>query len=149
MPQDIQQNKDVAVRWFTEYWAKGNPEVVDELATDDILFHYPMHGERRGKQAVKQCLIDFTEAFPDVSFSVVGDLVAEGEYVVGRWEGGGTHTGPAFDDLPVGSLSANTGRKIHFTGTTVYRIVDGKVAEEIGEEGALTALQQLGLVPEK
>jgi hypothetical protein len=32
-------------------------------------------------------------------------------------------------------------------GTTVFRIVDGKGAEEIGEEGALTALQQLGLVP--
>jgi hypothetical protein len=25
---------------------------------------------------------------------------------------------------------------------------DGKIAEEIGEEGALTALQQLGLVPD-
>jgi hypothetical protein len=22
------------------------------------------------------------------------DLIAEGDYVVGRWEGGGTHTGP-------------------------------------------------------
>lgn len=149
----IQDNKNVAARWFTEYWANGNPAIVDELATDDILFRYPMHGEQHGKEAVKKILVDFTEdfteAFPDVSFSVVGDLVAEGDYVVGRWEGGGTHTGPAFSDLPVGSLPANTGKKIHFTGTTVYRIVDGKVAEEIGEEGALTALQQLGLVPER
>ena len=33
-----------------------------------------------------------------------------------------------------------------FTGTTVLRIENGKIVEEIGEEGALTALQQLGLV---
>jgi hypothetical protein len=38
---------------------------------------------------------------------------------------------------------------MRFTGTTVFRIIDGKIAEEIGEEGALTALQQLGLVPEE
>ena len=34
-----------------------------------------------------------------------------------------------------------------FTGTTVFRIENGKIVEEIGEEGALTALQQLGLCP--
>ena len=28
------------------------------------------------------------------------DLLAEGDYVVGQWEGGGTHTGDAFSDLP-------------------------------------------------
>ncbi len=44
---------------------------------------------------------------------------------------------------------AATGRKIHFSGTTVYRIENGKVAEEVGQEGALTALQQLGLVPQR
>jgi hypothetical protein len=40
----------------------------------------------------------------------------------GRWEGGGTHTGPAFSDFLVGSLPAATGRKMRFTGTTVLRI---------------------------
>jgi O-6-methylguanine DNA methyltransferase len=91
---------------------------------------------------------EFREAFPDLNFWAVGELIAEGDYVVGRWDGGGTHTGPAFDDLPVGLLPANSGKTIRFTGTTVFRLVDGKVAEEIGEEGALTALQQLGLVPQ-
>jgi len=43
-------------------------------------------------------------------------------YVVGRWEGGGTHTGPAFSDFLVGSLPAATGRKMHFTGTTVLKL---------------------------
>ncbi|WP_431921179.1 ester cyclase [Nonomuraea jabiensis] len=142
-----QRNKEIVARWFEEYWGKGNPDIVDELGTDDLLFHYPMHGEMHGREAPKKMIVEFREAFPDLSFDVVGDLIAEGDYVVGRWEGGGTHTGPAFADLPVGSLPAATGRKIHFSGTTVYRIKDGKVAEEVGQEGALTALQQLELVP--
>jgi hypothetical protein len=47
------------------------------------------------------------------------------------------------------SRRAGTKSSSTITGTTVFRIVDGKVLEEIGEEGALTALQQLGLVPTK
>ena len=31
-----------------------------------------------------------------------GRLMAEGDYVVGRWEGGGTHTGPASSDFLIG-----------------------------------------------
>ena len=43
--------------------------------------------------------------------SLQADLIAEGDYVVGRWKGGGTHTGPAFSDFLVGSLPAATGWK--------------------------------------
>jgi len=66
--------------------------------------------------------------------------------VVGRWEGGGTHTGPTFSDFLSGSLPAATGRKMRFTGTTVPRIENGKIAEEIGLDDGVTALQQLGLI---
>ena len=64
----------------------------------------------------------FRSAFPDLKFSGTADLIAEGDYVVGRWEGGGTHTGPAFSDFLLGSLPAASGRKMHFTGTTMLRI---------------------------
>jgi hypothetical protein len=46
----------------------------------------------------------FREAFPDLNFWGAADLIAEGDYVVGRWEGGGTHTGPVFSDFLAGSL---------------------------------------------
>ena len=35
---------------------------------------------------------------------------------------------------------------MHFTGTTVLRIKDGKIAEEMGLDDGVTALQQLGLI---
>ena len=89
---------------------------------------------------------EFREAFPDLNFWGVGDLIAEGDYVVGRWEGGGTHTGPAFGDFRLGSLPASSGREMRFGGTTVLRIENGRVAEELGQEDAITAMQQLGLI---
>jgi hypothetical protein len=45
-----------------------------------------------------------------------------------------------------GSLPANTGRKMKFTGTTVLKLKDGKILEEIGLDDGVTALQQLGLI---
>lgn len=67
--------------------------------------------------------------------------------MVGRWIGGGTHTGVAFDDLAVGALERpNTGKKIYFSGISIFTLKDGLIVDETGEEGALTALQQLGLV---
>lgn len=74
-------------------------------------------------------------------------MIAEENYVVTRWIGGGKHTGVSFSDLPSGQLEvANTGKEILFSGTTIFILRDGKIVEEIGEEGALTALQQLGIV---
>lgn len=142
-----QQNKAIVERWFKEFWGNPwNPAVVDKLGTPDVLVHYPMHGPRKGRETVKKMMTEFREAFPDLNFWGVGDLIAEGDYVVGRWDGGGTHTGPAFADLPVGALPAASGRKMRITGTTVFRIVDGKIAEEIGEEGAFNTLTQLELI---
>jgi predicted ester cyclase len=88
----------------------------------------------------------FRAAFPDLNFWGTADLIAEGEYVVGQWEGGGSHTGPAFSDFLVGSLPAATGCKMRFTGTTVLRVRDGKIAEDVGLDDGVTALRQLGLL---
>jgi predicted ester cyclase len=55
-------------------------------------------------------------------------------------------TGPAFSDFIEGSLPANTGRKMRFTGVTVLKVVNGKIAEEIGLDDGVTALTQLGIL---
>ena len=91
-------------------------------------------------------MFGFRQAFPDLNFWGAADLIAEGDHVVGRWEGGGTHTGSAFRDFLVGSLPTATGRKMHFTGTTVLKLKNGKIVEEVGLDDGVTALQQLGLI---
>ena len=146
----IEDNKAIVGRWFTEFWGSDfNPDVIDELAHPDIRFEYSLHQPLRGRDAVRRFATDFRAAFPDLAFGGTADLIAEGEYVVGQWEGGGTHTGPTFNDLPLGDLPEASGKKMHFTGTTVLRVQDGLITEEIGLDDGVTALKQLGLIPAK
>jgi predicted ester cyclase len=121
-------NKAIVGRWFTDFWGKTcDLGVIDEVASPDMLLKYSLHEPRRGRDDIKA-------------------FIAEGDYVVGQWEGGGTHTGPAFKDFLAGSLPANTGRKMHFTGVTVLKLKDGKIIEENGLDDGVKALVQLGLL---
>jgi predicted ester cyclase len=140
-------NKAIVDRWFTDFWGKTcDLGVVDEVASPDMLLKYSLHEPRRGRDDIKAFMKDFRAAFPDLNFWGTADLIAEGDYVVGQWEGGGTHTGPAFKDFLAGSLPANTGRKMHFTGVTVLKLKDGKIIEENGLDDGVKALVQLGLL---
>jgi len=142
-----EDNKAIVSRWFTEFWGKScNLGVVDENASPDMLLKYSLHEPRRGRDDIKAFITDFRAAFPDLNFWGTADLIAEGDYVVAQWEGGGTHTGPAFSDFLAGGIPAATGRKLHFTGTTVLKLVDGKIVQEIGLDDGVTALTQLGLM---
>ena len=140
-------NKALVGRWFTSFWGKTcDLDIVDELAAPDMLLQYSLHAPRRGHKDIKAFMSGFREAFPDLNFWGAADLIAEGDYVVGRWEGGGTHTGPAFKDFLIGGLPTATGRKMHFTGTTVLRLNNGKIVEEIGLDDGVTALRQLEFI---
>ncbi len=145
----IEDNKAVVARWFAEFWGDSyNPDVIEELAAPDIRFEYSMHAPCRGRDEVREFAKRFRAAFPDLAFGATADLIAEGDYVVGQWEGGGTQTGDAFDDVPVGSLPAGTGKGMQFTGVTVLRVENGLITEEIGLDDGVTALKMLGLIPQ-
>jgi predicted ester cyclase len=142
-----QDNKALVGRWFEGFWGNPwNPQIIDELAAPNMLLQYSLHAPRRGREDVRNFMLDFRAAFPDLKFWGAADLIAEGNYVVGRWEGGGTHTGPAFSDFLAGSLPAASRRKMHFTGTTVLRVENGKIAEEVGLDDGVTALTQLAIL---
>jgi hypothetical protein len=96
-----QDNKAIVDRWFTEFWGKSsNPKIVDELGAPDILLQYLLQTPHRGRADVKTFMTGFREAFPDLSMAGAADFIGEGDYVVGRWVGEGTHTGAAFIPSP-------------------------------------------------
>jgi len=76
-------------------------------------------------------------AFPDWRVDVVS-TVAEGDQVAVRWRGSVTHGGD-FHGIPA------TGRTITVSGINVYRVHDGRVAEEWEQMDTLGMLRQLGL----
>ncbi|ENH70165.1 hypothetical protein FOC1_g10004151 [Fusarium oxysporum f. sp. cubense race 1] len=148
--QEETKNLEVIQEYFTEYWGKGNPEIVDKLCADDFVINYPMHGPRYGKENAKKMLSEFKEArrsIQNISFHAYQHpLIASGPYVVGRWIGGGTHTGVAFHDLAVGALEkAKTGKKMFFSGTTIFTLKDGLIVDETGEEGCSAAESRKGV----
>ena len=143
----MMNNKAIVGKWFDAIWGKQyNPKIIRELADSDMIMQYPIHGKHQGHEAIKGMLDRLREAFPNLEFGITGEIIAEGNYVFGSWEGGGTHTGPEFSDLPAGKLPANSGRKIHFTGMSIFKIIDGKIVSELGEEDALKAALQLGII---
>lgn len=140
-----QENKAVVSRWFTEYWGALTPTIVDELAAADMVLRYPLGGVSRGHGPIKERIIGFERLFPDGGFELIKPLIAEDTRVVAHWKGTGTHTGPAWE-LPVGTLEADSGRAVEYTGITIYEVRDGKIVEEYGEGDYVSMVQQLGLI---
>jgi hypothetical protein len=78
-------NKAIVGRWFTEFCGPTyNLAVVDDLASPNMLLQYSLHEPRRGREDIKAFMADFRAAFPDLAFAGAADLIAEGDYVVGR-----------------------------------------------------------------
>ena len=141
-----QDNKAVVGRWFEGFWGNPwNPQIIDELAAPDMLLQYSLHAPRRGRQHVRNFMTDFRAAFPDLKFWGAADLIAEGDYgrSMGRWRHP-HRTG--FQRFSRWFAAAGIGSKMHFTGTTVLRVENGKIAEEIGLDDGVTALTQLGIL---
>jgi steroid delta-isomerase-like uncharacterized protein len=122
-------------------WELESPEDLDEFYPQDVVWHMPEQ-DLRGIEEAKQFVSSFIQAFPDISFSVE-DLIAEGEKVVSRYTGRGTHQGQTEEFGPP------TGRQLEVEGISIHRIEDGKIVEEWNQYDNLSILQQLGLAPEQ
>ena len=131
------ENKALVRRFYEEVWDKGNLEVCDEIFAEDYVRHDLRPSEPApGPEGQKQIAADFRSAVPDLRV-VVDLLVAEDDYVVGRWTAAGTHRGPW------GTLEA-TGRRTTFSAVNVFRFENGKVAEIWNHRDDLGLREQIG-----
>ena len=127
-----QGKKAIAVRWLEGFWGHSwTPEVVDDLAADDILIQFSLQTPCLGRSAAKNFLLGIRETFQGLQFRDSADLLVDGEYVVCRVEGVGIHVGPTFLDFFIGLFPTNSGRKVQLAGTTTLRIKDGKIVEDM------------------
>lgn len=131
-------NKELVRTYFAEVWSKGDPAAFDRMLTADFRDHDPSMppemttGIGGNREAVKM----FRGAFPDLKFTV-DELVAEGDRVVARFTGVGTHKGDLMGLAP-------TGKKISVTGTSTSRIKQDKIAESWTNWDAAGMAQQIG-----
>ncbi len=138
MVSDVQAEAHKAlVREFVEeFWSRGNLDAADHLMTPDAVVHEPVAGTPEHLKAVAAAM---RAAFPDWR-STVEEMVVEGDRVVERWTGRGTHQGEFQGIGP-------TGKSVAVPGVVFYRIADGKIAEFRGQFDRLSLLEQLGVMP--
>lgn len=136
-----EENKAITRRFLEEIFTGGNLELVDELFAPSFVLHDPsVPQEVRGIEALKQYITMYRTAYPDTRFTVE-DQIAEGDRVVTRWTGQGTHQGELMGIPP-------TGKRVTVTGIELDRISGGKIEESWVNYDALGMMQQLGVVPE-
>ena len=137
------ENKERVRRLMEESLGGGKPDLVDELIASGFVRYDPYiaAGEVRGTQPVKDNIVWFRNAFPDLSCTVE-DQVAEDDRVVSRWTLRGTHRGDFFG-------IAGTGNRVEFTGIQIDRFDEsGKIVEERAEFDLLGAMRQMGAILE-
>ena len=134
-----EQNKSLTRRFYEEVFNKKNLNVIDELCAPGFVDHSALPGQKPGSAGLKDVFRDYFKAFPDMSVTT-HEMIAEGDVVVTRFTGQGTHSGPLFGSAP-------TGKKVSFTGIDMIRIKDGKAIEVWHEGNEAAMFMQLGIQP--
>jgi predicted ester cyclase len=138
----LAENKETVRRTYEEGMNRGNIDFLDHVFTQDYVAHFPGKAPIVGLKECKKAIAIFLAAFPDAVY-VIEDLIAEGDRVVARWSAKGTHKGP-FQGIPAEHMVPPTGKPVSFGATDIYRMVDGKVAEEWNTIEQLDLMVQIG-----
>jgi len=126
-------------RMFDEGFAIGEPAIVDEICSADLVEHqFGLAGAGPDAvQHVKDAIRDVHTAFPDIAFTIE-DAVESGDTIWVRVRGRGTATGPFF--------GPPSGRSVEFTVVDIARVVDGRIVEHWGVPDRFALLAQTGIL---
>ena len=134
-----QDNKQIVTRFIEEFKNKANHDIVDELLAPNFVHHLTDPRLPPGRDALKLLGQSIVAGFPDVH-ATVEELLADGNMVVERTSVRATNTGE-FNGIPP------TGKQVNWTEIHIYRLKDGKIAEQWSEIDLLRLLTQLGAIP--
>lgn len=128
------EKKIIAERWFNEYFTKGNLDVLDELTTQDFIYH-----SRNGDNSqvkMKAFMKWYHVVFHDDEW-VLEDLIEQGNKLVVRYTGWMTYKGGWFN-IP------SENQRVKETGIMIFIFHEGKVKELWCENSDAAILYELG-----
>lgn len=128
-------NKDIVLRQHYEVWNRAHYALIEEIYTEDFACHFVDGLETRGRAGVRAFIEGHRESFPDWTEEVL-DTVADGDRVVTRYRSTGTHEG-AFQGIPA------TGRRVEINEVSIYRLENGRIAEQWGFPDGVALMKQL------
>jgi predicted ester cyclase len=133
-----EQNKAI-VRRYREAHNTNQLDRLAEIVAANLIAHNLLPGLPPGLEGGKMAHMGGMASFPDM-YIKTEDLIAEGDKVVERWTQSGAYTGAPFFGAPP------NGKRFSVTGTSIYRIANGRIVEHWGEMDFLGLLQQLGMI---
>jgi predicted ester cyclase len=116
-----EKNKALVRRFFEEVFKRGNLDVADELLAPDFLWKLPE--KDAGIEDYKRWVAKQLASSSDLHFNIE-EQIAEGEKVVTRLIGSGTHDQKQFGEF------TPSGVRITIEAIIIHRVVEGKIVEE-------------------
>jgi steroid delta-isomerase-like uncharacterized protein len=135
----LEETKALYRRWFEEAVNGRDMAAADSLLAPDYVLHFPGMPGPVDREGHKQLLTMFHNAFPDWQ-EAIEDVIAEGDKVVIRVTGRGTHEGEFMGVPP-------SGRQVAAEGVGIGRLAGGRIAESWAAYDALGLMQQIGAIP--
>ena len=134
-----EQYKTAAKNLIEQGFNQKDLKAFDSYYSSKLIDHNPVPGLPEGLEGRKMFASAFFAAFPDLHVHI-DDMFTEGDKLVARWSGHGTHTGELMGIPP-------TGRQVSIRGTVIDRFENGQAVEiwEVIDQAGL--MQQLGVIP--
>jgi len=117
----LEKNKAVVLEYH-KVWNEGKMDNLDAILTEDFVMHYLTDVKWKGIENAKTEIANWRAIFPDWHEEIV-DIIQENDKVVTRYKATATHT-ETYEGIDA------TGAKIEIYEVSIYRISNGKIAEQ-------------------
>ncbi|MBB5192849.1 putative ester cyclase [Silvimonas terrae] len=128
----------LAARRYAAFWNTGDTRYADQALSPDFIDRTLPAGRVQGPQGPRQASTAFRTAVPDLT-AEMEDVIVSQDRVAVHLHFKGHFTGH------FGNVQG-TGQSIDFQAFDLYRVADGRIAENWHLEDNLTLLQQMGIV---
>ncbi|MEJ2548060.1 MAG: ester cyclase [Gemmatimonadota bacterium] len=122
---------------FSEIWSKGDVELVPDLFSENYVGHFPGDQTVHGREELAAEVMAHRRAFPDWAEEVEDEIVDHDRIAV-QFTSRGTNTGD-FLGKPA------TGARVQISEVAVFRLEDGKIAEQWVYPDILSLQRQLNV----
>ena len=118
---NLEKNKAVVLEYH-DVWNGSKIDTLNDILTSDFVCHYLSSEGWKGIADAKKNISNWRAIFPDWKEEIV-DIIQEKDKVVTRYKATATHTQP-YEGIDA------TGAKIEIYEVSIYRISNGKIAEQ-------------------
>jgi steroid delta-isomerase-like uncharacterized protein len=128
-------NSGVVRAVFSEIWSKGKVELIPDLFSENYVGHFPGDQTVHGREGLAAEVTAHRTAFPDWAEEVEDEIV-DRDRIAARFTSRGTNTGDFLGNPP-------TGARVEISEVAIFRLEDGKIAEQWVYPDILSLQRQL------